>query len=366
MKWLRALRISPAIQTDFWQQTLQKNRYSLLVICAMIFGMEAFNMARVLFWSDSGLSTRNNRIYFSLYAALFLAAAVYLLLFWALRRGAPRARLAAQYGAVLFFLLWHVCLNAYDLMRTPAAETSTFFTAVMALAVFIQMPWWLSVAAYAAAYGLFMALVGRLLDAGTQINLTITTIVALAVSLTHCRHTLVLLEQRREIGEINEKLQAMLRRDPLTGLLNTAAFQRRGQELLDGGAGALCILDLDDFKAVNDRYGHPCGDHVLRETAQALRAAFPQARGIGRVGGDEFAVLLAPEDGEAAEAMCAALFPALSRIAWQGQAVGVSCSVGVCRIGGPGSSYEEAYRRADRALYQAKGEGKGRCRMAAL
>ena len=73
-------RIPTEIRAEFWQDTLQKNQLSLLVICLMILGMELFNMARVLFWSDSGLGTLNNRIYFSMYCALCLAAVLYLLL----------------------------------------------------------------------------------------------------------------------------------------------------------------------------------------------------------------------------------------------------------------------------------------------
>ena len=72
------LRIPPEILPAFRQDTLQKNRLSLLVIAAMIFGMEAYNIARVLFMSRSGLGTLNNRIYFGMYCALLLAAIVYL------------------------------------------------------------------------------------------------------------------------------------------------------------------------------------------------------------------------------------------------------------------------------------------------
>ena len=71
------LRIPPEILPAFRQDTLQKNRLSLLVIAAMIFGMEAYNIARVLFMSRSGLGTLNNRIYFGMYCALLLAAACF-------------------------------------------------------------------------------------------------------------------------------------------------------------------------------------------------------------------------------------------------------------------------------------------------
>ena len=75
----RIFQIPPEIREDFWQDTIKRNRLSLLVICIMIFGMELFNMLRVLFWSASGLGTVNNRIYFTMYFLLWMSAAIYLL-----------------------------------------------------------------------------------------------------------------------------------------------------------------------------------------------------------------------------------------------------------------------------------------------
>ena len=284
-KLLEFLRIPPEVRSVFWQDILQKNRLSLLVICVMIFGMELFNMARVLFLSSVGLGTLNNRIYFGLYFSLWLAAALYLLLSYRTRRAPARKRWAVQYGAVLFFLLWHVVCNAYDLIQGHSAATTIYITAVLALAVFIQMPGLFSIIAYASAYTLFMALTAPVLDEGSKINLTFTTIVSLAVSLTTCRHTVVMTAQRQEIDQINRQLHTLLQRDPLTGLLNTAAFSHCVERCLADapaeGMATLLIIDLDDFKSVNDQYGHPCGDYVLKETALRLQIPLIAALGTG-------------------------------------------------------------------------------------
>ena len=100
------------IRQEFWQDTVQKNRLSLIVISIMIFGMELFNMARVLFLSNAGLGTWNNRIYFSMYCILFLSAAVYLLLQYMLRNSGEKLQWRLQIAAVAFFFLWHIGLNA--------------------------------------------------------------------------------------------------------------------------------------------------------------------------------------------------------------------------------------------------------------
>ena len=206
---VRFLRIPDELRESYWQDTVQRNRISLLVINIMIIGMELFNMLRVLFWSRSGLGTLNNRIYFTLYCTLWLAAVLSIVL----QRLVRRRQWAVQYGTVLFALIWHVCMNAYDLMRSPEAEISIYMTAILGLAVFIQMPSGYSFFSYGAAYALFMGLAGRILDTGDIINLTIMTIVALAVSLTSSRHAVIRLEQSREISEINQQLQALLQND---------------------------------------------------------------------------------------------------------------------------------------------------------
>ena len=232
------LRIPPEILPAFRQDTLQKNRLSLLVIAAMIFGMEAYNIARVLFMSRSGLGTLNNRIYFGMYCALLLAAVVYLVVSRCTRGAKTVSRLRIQYVCVAFAFLWHICLNAYDLMRDPDGEVSIYMTAILGLAVFIQMPAPLSVACHVGGYAVFALLAGRYLESGPMLNLTFSSIVALAISLTKAHSAAVVLLQRREIGQINARLQALLEKDPLTGLLNKSAFEKKAATRLRAASGA--------------------------------------------------------------------------------------------------------------------------------
>ena len=364
------LRVPPEIQPAFRQDSFQKNRLSMLVICIMVFGMELYSIARVLFMSRSGLATLNNRIYFGMYCTLLLVAAAYLLLSRLMRGATLSRRLWLQYAAVAFTFAWHICLNAYDLSCQPDNEVSLYMTAMLGLAVFIQMPAPLAIAFHAGGYALFAITAGRYLERGPLLNLTFSSIVALAISLTKAHNAAVVLFQRREIGQMNLQLQALLKKDPLTGILNKAAFEEKMASRLqstDGRDGlTLLMVDLDDFKGVNDRFGHPCGDYVLRETAIRLQSAFPDAAETGRIGGDEFAVALYMFAPEALEADCRRLAEALCDIRWQGTDVGVRCSVGICRVMGKGFSYEQAYREVDRALYNAKREGKGLCRACEL
>ena len=212
----------------------------------MIFGMELYNMARVLFLSSSGLGTLNNRIYFGMYCSLLLAAALSLALQQLTRRASSGVQWAVQYVSVLFFFLWHICLNAYDLSRSPGGATITFLTAVLGLAVFIQMPARYSIPCYGGGWALFLLLTRATLDSGDRINLTFTAIVALAVSLTTARHAVITLSQRREIREINAHLQKLLELDEVKlefdeGALRAIAGKASEREL--GARGLRAIIE---------------------------------------------------------------------------------------------------------------------------
>ena len=353
--------ISARIRQDYWEDTLARNRRSLLVISILVIVFELYNLARVLLLSRSGLTTLNNRIYFSLYCILLGIAILYLVMDRLLRHASYRAQWALQYTVTLSMLLWHACLNLYDLYRTPNGETSVFMTAVLALAVFIHMPCQYSILLFGLAYGLFFPLSGPSLTAGDRVNLTITVVVALAVSLTVHHNTVVYLDQQHQINQVNQRLQSMLEREPLTGLLNTSALQRCAEGLLAAREPiTLIIVDMDDFKGINDKFGHPCGDFVLRQVALSLQSVYSHARGIGRIGGDEFAVVLAQTSREALNRQAGQLLARLSLIRWQNQPVNVCCTLGVCQ-GAGALTYEELYRQADQVLYQAKAAGKGRC-----
>lgn len=368
-RFLSWLQIPEGIRQEFLLQSVQKNDFSLRIICAIIFAVESFNIARVLLWSRSGLGTRNNRIYFSMYCLLILIAVVWLILYRLLRRAPARRRWAVQCIVTGLLFLWHLGLNAYDLHRDPAAGTTVLTTAVLGLALLIHAPPVYSLIQYILSYVMFRAVMVPLLDAGDRLNLTITFAVSLAVSLAHAHHTAVVLEQHKQIAGINARLQELVQMDSLTGLLNKMAVECRAERLLhdrqhmeSAAEITLFLLDLDSFKQINDRHGHPCGDHVLMQTAQAMREAFPDASALGRIGGDEFAVLYNHNMAqEQAMAMGQQMAELLSRIRWQDQNLNVRCSIGACICTAPQCSYPQLYAETDRILYRAKRAGAGRC-----
>jgi len=176
-----------------------------------------------------------------------------------------------------------------------------------------------------------------------------------------------------ESAHLMERLAAVREaatRDALTGCLNRAAFDERIDEELarrTGGAAPLSLLigDIDWFKRVNDTYGHPAGDKVLRAVAAVLQRGTRSSDFLARYGGEEF-VLLLPGTGidgamDLAEDLRACI--ARTRFLHQGRRVRVSMSFGVAEILA-GDTPTTLLERADQALYQAKAAGRNRVKAA--
>jgi diguanylate cyclase (GGDEF)-like protein/putative nucleotidyltransferase with HDIG domain len=151
--------------------------------------------------------------------------------------------------------------------------------------------------------------------------------------------------------------------DPLTGLGNHRSFQERLQHDLEAAeAGetnlSLCLLDIDNFKEINDRHGHPVGDRVLAHIARRLR----QNGEAFRLGGDEFALLLPGRKSEDAASVAQAV---LHRVAMGAgvRGVEVTLSAGVAEYPQYGVDRNELLRVADEAMYEAKEEGKNQVRI---
>ncbi|MGI3775954.1 MAG: putative bifunctional diguanylate cyclase/phosphodiesterase, partial [Janthinobacterium lividum] len=161
------------------------------------------------------------------------------------------------------------------------------------------------------------------------------------------------------------RISHMALHDGLTGLANRAMFQERmQQELARVGRGAqlavLCV-DLDDFKAVNDRHGHAEGDRLLRQVAERLGACLRETDVVARFGSDEFVVIQTGLDqpGNAA-ALARRIIEVVGRpYELGGQAVAVGATVGVSVSPQDGSSAEKLFQSAEMALSRAKAEGRG-------
>lgn len=168
-------------------------------------------------------------------------------------------------------------------------------------------------------------------------------------------------QQNQERQELRTSLeQAYL--DSLTGLLNKGTVSKKIVKLMEEkqpDQGVLLLIDLDDFKLVNDRYGHLCGDAVLTELAGELKRMFRKDDILGRVGGDEFLAFLPNITKEDARMRIESLLKRLAEIKINHKKGLVSCSIGAACFPGDADGFQELYHCADQALYHMKSEGKG-------
>jgi diguanylate cyclase (GGDEF)-like protein/PAS domain S-box-containing protein len=170
---------------------------------------------------------------------------------------------------------------------------------------------------------------------------------------------------------VEEQLAHVAEHDPLTGLPNWAMFQQRVREAVGraeaaGRGAAVLLVDLDDFKLVNDSFGHAAGDALIVEAARRLAEAVEDASAVSRLGGDEFAILLADLDpgrgdgtGLAADAMAERVRAALRAPAEiAGTEIYCPASVGISLYPEDAADPAELLKRADTALFQSKAAGR--------
>jgi diguanylate cyclase (GGDEF)-like protein len=244
---------------------------------------------------------------------------------------------------------------------------------------------------YAAVAAIYVLLVSVLVQVGLNPRTWIVIAGAIAsTSVVVGRQVAALVENGRLVDDLDHKvhqlneslaerdrLAAELRHqayhDPLTGLANRAMFHRRLRAALDrhhaaAGLIALLIVDLDDFKPVNDRYGHLAGDELLTAMGRRLLACVRDGDLVARLGGDEFAVLVEGLDGNELDGLArriveraAAPFPLTEGTV----SVGVSIGVAIADAGPvPGMcSADQLIHDADTAMYASKRAGKGNYRL---
>jgi diguanylate cyclase (GGDEF)-like protein len=161
------------------------------------------------------------------------------------------------------------------------------------------------------------------------------------------------------------KIEYMAHHDALTGLANRALLNQRLEDALDRTVEpemlAVHHLDLDQFKAVNDTFGHPAGDKLLKTVAERLRALVRDTDTIARMGGDEFVIVQVPiGDPDEATSLAKRIIAAISEpFDLDGHRAVIGTSVGIATGPGEGLSPDKLLRNADLALYRAKDDGRG-------
>ena len=171
--------------------------------------------------------------------------------------------------------------------------------------------------------------------------------------------------QQSDYAVKNSELLELSLRDPLTNLRNRRAFHEHLEMSVDrcaryGGPLSLVLIDIDFFKKVNDKYGHPIGDGVLIEIAKLLESGTRKSDLAARYGGEEFVIIMTNADGKIAFDISERLRVKLENTAFTGVDEPVTASFGIAEYNPKGEAIDNLISRADKALYSSKRNGRNR------
>jgi diguanylate cyclase (GGDEF)-like protein len=172
--------------------------------------------------------------------------------------------------------------------------------------------------------------------------------------------------RNRQLASRNDQLVMQAEHDPLTGLANRVQLQARvAQAAGEPFEGALFLIDVDHFKAINDRHGHAAGDGVLVEVARRLEGVLRERDLVVRWGGEEFLVTVDAMPVAEAVALARRLLKAFvdAPVSVDGQSIAVSASIGLAVFPlpgpAPGPGFDAAFALVDAAMYHSKAQGRG-------
>jgi diguanylate cyclase (GGDEF)-like protein len=192
-------------------------------------------------------------------------------------------------------------------------------------------------------------------------------LISLPVSLVLVRQNERIQRLHIELSEAYQQLKDVAETDQLTEVLNRATFLRRAESIRSFSSGWILLLDVDHFKAVNDRYGHEVGDCALQSVAAILRHAVRARDLVGRLGGEEFAIYLSGANRQIAVSIAERVRACIADTAVthsKDLPVAVTVSIGLASLD-EAATVRECLHLADLAMYRAKGNGRNQVSLVA-
>ena len=316
-----------------------------------------------------------------------MATTVWLVAFIIALRRKPHLATQGTVLTIIIVVSFAIFFRFYFILPRESIIWLVVVTIIMLLAIFIFLPNRAILSLLAATWGVAGTAASVYLAtatsatrmAGLTLTLALPTVIGYAAAYRYQvarrrqfasldRAETINYELQREIGrrkELEKELQRQANTDALTGAYNRryyeTAFNREMKRTRRHGCPlALCLLDLDHFKSVNDDHGHAAGDAALRMVAHVCRAELRESDILGRLGGEEFIVIL-PHTGtagafEVAERLRKRL--AETDVDEEGKTFRITATFGVAELRDDDTSLEDIIRRADKALYHGKSKGR--------
>ncbi len=282
----------------------------------------------------------------------------------------------------LAVLAWAVALTLVD--QAVTTNISPYLNACAGVAIVLLLPPLRALVLFTLAWALLAWGLGLVsTDPATlltnRVNAATASVLAMMVSVLLWRKYTQTELLQRALADTNQvlkqqraELETLATRDPLTGLLNRREFLHQAEQECaraqrDHSPLSLLMMDLDHFKTINDRFGHPVGDAVLRHVARLMTQSVRQTDRVARFGGEEFMVLLPNTDAASAHVLADKLRRTLihTPTPWPqtgaGHDIPITTSIGlICQPAGQNHSLDLLLARVDQALYRAKTQGRNR------
>lgn len=370
-----------AVSNDAYEETIKANLSRLLYTAVLAVPMNILHIA--MFWLravGNPVEARWRDLIIMSHTMLMvtmIGTAVLSLLF--ARRNALRpAAEVLQYIVVALILVFGIGITLVDQLVTPSITPYLIACAITAV-MFLMRPL-AAVPMYVVSFGAMYGLLGVYqADAALLLSGRVNALTASAIGIGlssmlwttyvgRYRQRLRLEEQQYELEEKNRLLQFMATHDEMTGLLNRKEFMRLVDDEIRrmrryNEPTSIILADIDRFKDLNDRYGHPGGDAILIEFAKLLREEVRAVDAVARWGGEEFIILMPETDLESATAAAERLRQQVERCRFElgDKSVRLTSSFGVAQVNPEApDAFAIAYEAADRAMYGAKEAGRNR------
>jgi diguanylate cyclase (GGDEF)-like protein len=379
--WRRIAEKNRAFAPQLLEQNLRRLKLSapwippINLMHLWLFWQRQPQSADEALWRQGILAAHSGMLVF--YASLALIA-------WYLERRPERVRLRqlSVSVAVIGTLGFAVLISAIDQLITSNITPLLIGSTLVAL-IFLHRPlsalWLFSLTLALFLFGIQQTQIAPAVLLSNQVNGLSACSIGLLLAWLQWRNFIQINTQKQRLEaqalllkKQNRELSYLAEHDSLSGLLNRRAFNRIVERELfrcQRSRQPLCLLllDLDHFKPINDRFGHPLGDKVIKRVADLLTGQVRSLDNLARLGGEEFILLLSDcnrEKGlQIAEHLRQLVETHLQEV--DGTAVAVTVSIGMSYLeAGQWSTYDSLYVASDRALFSAKQEGRNRVKVA--
>lgn len=354
------------------RRDIQKINYRRIKIFSYV--VLLFELLLILFYDIPRILENSDqliyKVYFGLHIALLFISLIALFLLYHQEKN-PEQEMPKYFveGIVFLFMFFMALVGFLDLVRSDQIISYISMLTIAGITVLIEPP--RNYLVYTIPHSLFLFLSFYFIEdrnffMGNLINTTMYFVCILILSRIVYENQFSHIVKNIALMEANRELAYLSNHDPLTKISNRRYFETRIKDkylTLEDTQAVLTMIDLDDFKNINDQYGHSVGDIVLEEIVAIINANIREVDLFARWGGEEFVILFTNLSLDQAKEIVERIRIAIAseKLSVRGNKISITASFGMCKFKShTETAMNNSYIKADRLLYQAKANGRNR------